>query len=999
MGCTTYAQQCGVYSNGDNIFMEINGDLNAQFDIKVYWNWVRQDDGSSANSEALVKSIIARVKAEFSTMGIHFVSGCNSTEDNFRIVDDSDIASGDSGNSNCFLDDYCFEDGLNVFFLDGNPNGRSSGLASQPGNRLFVKLDEIDEYITVMHEIGHCFGLFHTWADRPWVVNTPIGQWECDNQGGVTGTIATLSDCNNQTVFTQFVPFSLVDNSNASTTGDFVTDTPADINYDLRCETDQLDCTDGEPCELDDVSNRYKDPNCQAYQPDYNNYMGARGYCQDHFTDGQIARMKGVIANNLSYMLMPGVVSISEDQTIEIDGSFGDIRVNPNVHLTIKNSNLYFAENGEIYLDAGAKITIDNSTLTSCDDIWSGIVCSPEATNVEVRNNSIIENAEIGIALKPLPFGPAQPIDPGIHHPTLIMNDHATIRHCDIGIQFGLGQSGSTMDFGCRIANNRIGLMYQNHSGLVINNGIFQGNEEAINSIDGYMHIRHLTQISGNTVGIRVEGTLPLASGIRIGDNEDYPNWVSTADQAGIISNGSEHPASVVITNCIFNNNGEGAFVALGANEFQFQNNNISNVDHGTFVFGSGTNFNTVNCNVFKDIDQVSAILMFLNDRSNILENQFIGDQNINIGHVVSSVPTQGTADNPAANCFSDPNQSAHIVNSGFLTVPPTPFIYHYYDEGDDPDACQEPIDPDNFDAIDSDIQGFGNCEGNIGIFNLISPGGPGSVVGINPQVDDPNVVCLDCIRDEIDDWIDIVVGTGGDDPTTLPNEENLPGDPALPMNEAILDQWISYALYIALETNNTAYGVQVLAPMVTWRWKVRLYGLYALNGDYANAEAVLASLTADNANQIQFKQVQQVNIKRIKREAISASEIDLVHSIALGNEPASGYARSLHGILAGTKLPIEYPNISKNSTPRSANYTIGQSTIYPNPASGMVYIKNGVKIKEITMIDISGREVSKMSSNKRNVEVDISTFEDGVYIFQIVDEGGKVETRKLIKL
>ncbi len=51
IGLTTSAQQCGVYSNGDNIFTEINGDSNAQFDIKIYWNWVRQGNGSSVNSE------------------------------------------------------------------------------------------------------------------------------------------------------------------------------------------------------------------------------------------------------------------------------------------------------------------------------------------------------------------------------------------------------------------------------------------------------------------------------------------------------------------------------------------------------------------------------------------------------------------------------------------------------------------------------------------------------------------------------------------------------------------------------------------------------------------------------------------------------------------------------------------------------------------------------------------------------------------------------------
>jgi len=173
----------------------------------------------------------------------------------------------------------------------------------------------------------------------------------------------------------------------------------------------------------------------------------------------------------------------------------------------------------------------------------------------------------------------------------------------------------------------------------------------------------------------------------------------------------------------------------------------------------------------------------------------------------------------------------------------------------------------------------------------------------------------------------------------------------------------------------------------------------YLLRGDYGNAEALLNSLSEDNANQVQFKQVQEVNMKRIKGEEVYSREIDLVQTIALGNEPASGYARTLYSILTGIRLPIHFPDLDKSSAPRSSKTMFKSTMIYPNPTSGVVYIEANADIREIKVVDISGKQVLKMSPNSSRVEVDMSTFEYGIYIFHMVDQNGGVEKRKMIKL
>ncbi len=75
------------------------------------------------------------------------------------------------------------------------------------------------------------------------------------------------------------------------------------------------------------------------------------------------------------------------------------------------------------------------------------------------------------------------------------------------------------------------------------------------------------------------------------------------------------------------------------------------------------------------------------------------------------------------------------------------------------------------------------------------------------------------------------------------------------------------------------------------------------------------------------------------------------------------------------------------------------KTVLYPNPASGMVHVECAAKIRHISVMDIAGKLISRYFIDGSNTNIDLGAFEDGVYIFQIVDEGGKVETRKLIKL
>lgn len=75
------------------------------------------------------------------------------------------------------------------------------------------------------------------------------------------------------------------------------------------------------------------------------------------------------------------------------------------------------------------------------------------------------------------------------------------------------------------------------------------------------------------------------------------------------------------------------------------------------------------------------------------------------------------------------------------------------------------------------------------------------------------------------------------------------------------------------------------------------------------------------------------------------------------------------------------------------------QMTIYPNPGSSNFTIQSDKTISQIQIFDITGKIVfSKSNIEKSLLQVDISNFENGVYIVEIIDENNDQITQKLIK-
>ncbi len=71
--------------------------------------------------------------------------------------------------------------------------------------------------------------------------------------------------------------------------------------------------------------------------------------------------------------------------------------------------------------------------------------------------------------------------------------------------------------------------------------------------------------------------------------------------------------------------------------------------------------------------------------------------------------------------------------------------------------------------------------------------------------------------------------------------------------------------------------------------------------------------------------------------------------------------------------------------------------SLYPNPADNILNISANEKIKNILILDITGKEVFFGNFNSEKINVDVSDFKNGFYIIRL-NFGNRFEKQKFIK-
>ncbi|MDE5714370.1 MAG: hypothetical protein K2I16_12230 [Muribaculaceae bacterium] len=251
---------CGTIEDSDSVHDLLMGrisygvlDYAYSYDVKVFTHVIRKSDGTGADLPYTEARLLYNLNTYFQQTNLKFVSAGS------EYIDSDKLHNISYDNKNELFNTNSHSDAIDVYIISDSPNFVDKDGASITGvaNGIISTSCIVSDYeyayaygINVLpHEIGHCFGLYHTHH----------------------GTFAKESG----------VP-ELVDGSNSSFAGDYIVDTPADPNI----------------WENGFYVGTVTDANGDQYRPSNTNLMSYASNYVTQITQNQLERMHYTIRNN-----------------------------------------------------------------------------------------------------------------------------------------------------------------------------------------------------------------------------------------------------------------------------------------------------------------------------------------------------------------------------------------------------------------------------------------------------------------------------------------------------------------------------------------------------------------------------------------------------------------------------------------------------------------------------------------------------------------------------
>ncbi|HLS30485.1 MAG TPA: T9SS type A sorting domain-containing protein [Flavobacteriaceae bacterium] len=91
----------------------------------------------------------------------------------------------------------------------------------------------------------------------------------------------------------------------------------------------------------------------------------------------------------------------------------------------------------------------------------------------------------------------------------------------------------------------------------------------------------------------------------------------------------------------------------------------------------------------------------------------------------------------------------------------------------------------------------------------------------------------------------------------------------------------------------------------------------------------------------------------------------------------------------------IYYQNVSNMSVEEQQKSNL---TFYPNPAKDFLYIENLINPVQIEIYDLSGKVLLNKEVDEATKQVNVSQLAEGVYLYQLSQDGQELKTGKLVK-
>jgi hypothetical protein len=232
---------------------------------------------------------------------------------------------------------FVVPDVLNIFIhntlTDGSEglNGTAYGIPNTYLSVVASAVTSTDNRSTIAHEMGHLFGLYHTFERN-------MGVESIKRSGNCT---------------------------NCTTAGDLLCDTPADPHSDSYDTGDVIDAN----CNYTGTASQFCTPSLLTYQMDPTNIMAyGRRSCRDHFTTGQGTRASNLILTTpiLTTRIATDNVTITLSQTYssgrEVFAARNNLTIDAATFNVSNTARMYMASLGEIVIKPGASFTPTGAT-------------------------------------------------------------------------------------------------------------------------------------------------------------------------------------------------------------------------------------------------------------------------------------------------------------------------------------------------------------------------------------------------------------------------------------------------------------------------------------------------------------------------------------------------------------------------------------------------------------------------------------------------------------
>ena len=89
---------------------------------------------------------------------------------------------------------------------------------------------------------------------------------------------------------------------------------------------------------------------------------------------------------------------------------------------------------------------------------------------------------------------------------------------------------------------------------------------------------------------------------------------------------------------------------------------------------------------------------------------------------------------------------------------------------------------------------------------------------------------------------------------------------------------------------------------------------------------------------------------------------------------------------------------IASNNDEATTIANVNEIRIYPNPANQSIFLSSNVNIKEVTVLDLTGKIVLNKVANSNLEQLDVSSFKNGLYLLKISDENQRFYVEQFIK-